>query len=196
MYEKDYYEILGVSKDASQADIKKAYRNLARKYHPDRNPGNREAAERMKEINEAYAVLSNPEKRQEYDWHSKQYGSYARDRFRQTYTQQDIFKDSDINWIFDEISSLFGGRDFEKVFRDLYGNEYETFEFSRQGPGFLFRGTFVRPRRTRFGREGNDKQFGELYRAPEAPSFFEILFPEPLAKGLGKLARYAVNKFW
>ena len=64
---KDYYEILGVSRDASEKDIKKAYRKLARKYHPDANPDDPEAETRFKQINEAYQVLNNPEKRRAYD---------------------------------------------------------------------------------------------------------------------------------
>jgi molecular chaperone DnaJ len=67
MAEKDYYEILGVTKTASEAELKKSYRNLAKKYHPDKNKGNKEAENRFKEISEAYAVLSDKEKRDQYD---------------------------------------------------------------------------------------------------------------------------------
>ncbi|HEX6101093.1 MAG TPA: J domain-containing protein [Thermoanaerobaculia bacterium] len=67
MAEKDYYEILGVKKTATEAELKKAYRDLAKKYHPDKNKGNKEAENKFKEISEAYAVLSDKEKREQYD---------------------------------------------------------------------------------------------------------------------------------
>jgi len=73
MEKRDYYEVLGIGRNATEAEIKKAYRQAALKYHPDKNPGNKEAEERFKEAAEAYAVLSDPEKRRLYD----QYGHEA-----------------------------------------------------------------------------------------------------------------------
>src|ERR687895_880562 len=67
MEKLDLYKALEVSKEASQDEIRRSYRRLARKYHPDANPGDRQAEERFKEIQQAYEVLSNPEKRREYD---------------------------------------------------------------------------------------------------------------------------------
>ena len=64
---RDYYEVLGVGKDASESDLKKAFRSLARKYHPDKNPEDSEAEHLFKEVQEAYAVLSNPDQRRQYD---------------------------------------------------------------------------------------------------------------------------------
>ena len=64
---RDYYEVLGLQKGASDDEIKKAFRKMAMKYHPDKNQGDKEAEERFKEINEAYAVLSDPEKKEKYD---------------------------------------------------------------------------------------------------------------------------------
>jgi curved DNA-binding protein len=88
----DYYKTLGVEKNADAEAIKKAYRKLALKYHPDRNPNNREAEEKFKKISEAYAVLSDPEKR-------KQYESFGSDQFSRRYSQEDIFRNFDLNEI-------------------------------------------------------------------------------------------------
>jgi curved DNA-binding protein len=73
---RDYYKILGVERNATEQEIKKAYRKLALKYHPDRNPGKKEAEEKFKEINEAYQVLSDPQKRSRYDQLGDQYSRY------------------------------------------------------------------------------------------------------------------------
>ena len=77
---KDYYKILGVDKQASQKDIQKAYRKLARKHHPDLNPGDKAAEEKFKEINEANEVLSDPEKRKRYDEIGSSYQQYGGQR--------------------------------------------------------------------------------------------------------------------
>lgn len=92
--EKDYYKTLNVSKDASQDDIKKAYRKLARKYHPDLNPGDKTAEEKFKEINEAYAVLSDPQKRAEYDRGGRTFENFEGFKdfdFRESFNFRDIF---------------------------------------------------------------------------------------------------------
>ena len=132
---KDYYETLGVDPGAEGDQIKDAYRKLAFQYHPDRNPGNAAAVERMKEINEAYAVLSDAGKRRNYDFMRSQYGSSsAHDQFRQTYSERDIFRNSDINQIFEEMAKSFGFRGFDEIFRGVYGKEgYRTFEYRRPG---------------------------------------------------------------
>jgi curved DNA-binding protein len=96
----EYYQILGVAKTATADEIKKAYRKLAIKYHPDKNPDNKLAEEKFKEVSEAYAVLSDPEKRQQYD-------TVGSTDFRQRYSQEDIFRNSDINDILRQFG--FGG---------------------------------------------------------------------------------------
>ncbi len=99
---KDYYKILGVKRDASEAEIKKAYRKLALKYHPDKNQGNKSAEEKFKEINEAYAVLSDKEKRRQYD-------TFGSDKFNQRFSQEDIFQGFNIGDIFKDLG--FGTND-------------------------------------------------------------------------------------
>jgi len=142
MNQKDYYQVLGVEKEASPQKIKEAYRRLAFQYHPDRNREN-PSVEKMKEINEAYAVLSDPKKRRDYDTFHKQYGPYGYDRFKQKYSEHDIFRGSDINQIFEEMARSFGFRSFEEVFKESYGQGYRTFEFQKpwaSGRGFMFFG--------------------------------------------------------
>ncbi len=109
MTKKDYYEILGVSKDASQEEIRKAYKKLAMKYHPDVSK-EKDAAEKFKKISEAYAVLSDKEKRKQYD-------TFGSDAFSQAYTREDIFRGSNFEDIFED---LFGGRG-ETIFDMFFG---------------------------------------------------------------------------
>lgn len=107
---KDYYAALGLEKTAGADQIKKAYRKLAMKFHPDKNPDDKQAEERFKEITEAYAVLSDPEKKQQYD----QFGDTA---FHQRFSQEDIFRNADLGDIFREFG--FGGGD--DVFSQIFG---------------------------------------------------------------------------
>lgn len=133
MEQRDYYDILGVDGNSNQTQVKEAYRRLALQYHPDRNKGNPAAAERMKEINEAYAVISDPSKRRQYDSLRQTYGSSAYGHFRQSYSEEDIFRGSDIRQVFEEISKAFGFRSFDDIFTEFYGPGYRSFEFRGQG---------------------------------------------------------------
>src|SRR6202142_3023836 len=102
---RDYYEVLGVERGAGEEDLKKAYRRLAIQFHPDRNPGDKQAEEKFKELNEAYQVLSDPEKRAQYD------------RFGHAAFQG-------------QGAGGFGGFDFtqgfEEVFSDIFGDFFGT----------------------------------------------------------------------
>lgn len=138
--EKDYYQALGIEQTASPKAIKEAFRQLAFKYHPDRNEGDLQAADKMKAVNEAYAVLSNPSKKKEYDLLRQQFGSSAYTHFRSAHSEQDIFSGSDINQILEEMAKAFGFRGFDDLFKEFYGQSYRSFEF--KGPG-LWGGGFV-----------------------------------------------------
>jgi len=101
----NYYETLGVSKSASADEIKKAYRKLALKYHPDKTNGDKDAEAKFKQISEAYAVLSNKEKRQQYD-------TFGSTEFHQRFSQDDIFRGFDLNSILRQFgfgANSFGG---------------------------------------------------------------------------------------
>lgn len=117
MAEKDYYKILGVSKEASQEEIKKAFRQLARKYHPDVNQGNKEAEEKFKEVNEAFQVLGNPQKKAQYD----QYGSSA-------FSAEDLAGFRNQRFNFDDLFSDFGFGDIFDIFNHGRRRESEDYE--------------------------------------------------------------------
>jgi len=112
MTKRDFYEILGVDKNASKDELKKAYRKLAMQYHPDRNPGDKESEEKFKEAAEAYEILNNDDKRAKYD-------RFGHDGVRGSgYGSQGF---SDINDIFSHFSDIFGGGGGSSIFDDFFG---------------------------------------------------------------------------
>jgi curved DNA-binding protein len=115
---KNYYQTLGVSKSASPEEIKKVYRKLALKYHPDRNQGDKGAEAKFKDISEAYAVLSDPEKKKQYDM-------FGADGFHKRFTQEDIFRDFDFGTIFKEFGFGTGGRG-PNIFSQIFGGPGQT----------------------------------------------------------------------
>jgi len=109
MSQTDYYKVLGVEKSSSADDIKKAFRKLAVKYHPDRNPGDKSAEDKFKDLNEAYAVLSDPQKKEQYD-------TYGSSGFHKQYSQEDIFRNFDFGGTFRDMGMGGGDDIFSRIF--------------------------------------------------------------------------------
>jgi len=126
---KDYYQVLGVGKTASEKEIKQAYRKLALKYHPDRNQGDKQAEEKFKEINEAYQVLSDAEKRQRYDLLGDSYSRYTQRggapggfNWEDWYTQGQAGGGGNVHVEMGDLGDLFSGSGgFSDFFRSIFG---------------------------------------------------------------------------
>jgi len=147
---KDYYNVLGVSKEASAQEIKKTYRKLALKYHPDKNPGNKQAEERFKEISEANEVLSDPEKRKKYDtlgsdW--KQYEAQGANPGGFDFSQ----------WAQQKGGGSRSGRNYYSTQEDFEGSGFSDFFEQLFGGGFGSRNTDEFPRASRKGRDYEGK---------------------------------------
>jgi DnaJ-class molecular chaperone len=173
MEEDDFYAVLDLPQEADEKQIKEAYRRAAFQFHPDRNQDAPGSAEKMKKVNEAYAVLSNPEKRREYDALRRRFGTSAARRFKRNYSEQDIFSGSDIQAVFEEMARAFGFRGFDEIFREYPGKGGRSFTF--KSPGVFARGYVYTASR------GKDKSSGTV-------------FPTMVQKALTKLTRYAAKK--
>lgn len=173
---KDYYGILGVPSNASDAEIKKSYRKLAMQYHPDRNPGKEKwANEKFKEINEAYGVLGDPQKRKQYD----QFGTVG--------NIGDIFGSPFTTTTFEEMMKDFGGAGLRFDFLDdIFGDFLKG-----RGPSFSFRSG--RPGRVRFeARPGQEINLGEIFgqtRRPQAVHYELTISQEEALQGVKKILK-------
>jgi curved DNA-binding protein len=134
---RDYYKLLGVERSASEDEIKRSYRKLALKYHPDRNPGNKQAEDQFKEINEAYQVLSDPQKRARYDQLGESYNRWQQRGGQGGFNWEDWFSTSPggggTRVHVEDLNDLFGGRgnsggmgDFSDFFRRIFGGMGEV----------------------------------------------------------------------
>jgi len=123
---EDYYKILGIDKKASAAQIKKAYRKLALKYHPDKTKGDKAMEVKFKKISEAYAVLSDTEKKNQYD-------TYGSADFQQRFSQEDIFRNFDLGDILKDFG--FGGSSRGGGFSSAFGRGGQQGGFSGMGGG-------------------------------------------------------------
>ena len=129
----DFYKILGVSKDASEADIKKAYRKLARKWHPDINPGNSEAEKKFKEISQAYDCLGNKEKRALYD-------EFGEDSLQSGFDAEKARQYAQWGGGFQQEAQSRGSEGFgryqsyEDIFGDIFGSGMGSAGFRSQSP--------------------------------------------------------------
>lgn len=137
----DYYKALDVTKSATEAEIKKAYRKLARKYHPDLNPNDKEAEKKFKEINEANEVLSNPENRKKYDKYGKDW-KHAEEFEKAGYNpnQQQSRQQSGSQYSEGDFSSFgggdFSGSDFSDFFNSMYGGGRSRSQSKYRGQDF------------------------------------------------------------
>lgn len=122
---RDYYEVLGVDRSASQDDIKRAFRKLAFQYHPDRNKET-DAEEKFKEVSEAYAVLSDEQKKAQYD-------RFGHAGISGAYTQEDIFRGADFSSIFRDMG--FGDDIFSRIFGSMFGGGFGGFQTTRRRSG-------------------------------------------------------------
>lgn len=154
----DYYKILGVDKKASADDIKRAFKKLARKFHPDLNKDDKTAENRFKEVNEAYAVLSDPEKKRQFD-------TFGAKGFGQRFSQEDIFRGSDV---FSVLNDLFGGGG---GFSDLFGGGGKR--RGRQGSPFGGQGSPFGGQRSPFGGFSAGPQRGQDFESEMVVSLDE-----------------------
>ena len=132
---QDYYKTLGVDRKASDADIKSAYRKLARKFHPDVNPNNKEAEAKFKQINEAYQVISDPEKRKKYDelgadWEH----GVSQEEMMRRYAQQQRAAGAGAGRTAGADFGGGGGGDFSDFFSQFFGGRWRTWIRTRRRP--------------------------------------------------------------